>query len=394
MTPEGRLERLRAGKRISAVGLMSGTSADGIDAAVVDLWQEDGRTRVRLCHSAEVLPYPDEVRDHLFRCFDNTATVKEVCLLNALLGELAADAVEAALVCAGVAPEELAFVASHGQTLWHQPEPAQLGTGRAVTATFQIGEAARIAERLCVPVVSDLRQQDLALGGQGAPLVPYVDHLLFSDPEEHRAVQNLGGIGNVTYLRAGGDRSEVVAFDTGPANALIDRAAVLVTQGSRRCDTEGKLAAAGTVDTVLLAQLMNEPYLHQPPPKSTGRELFSARKVDELWEQGHRGADLVSTLTQFTVETIAEAYRRWLGRVDKVIIGGGGARNVELVRRLRRAVAPARLLKNEDFGFDSDAKEALAFAVLGYETLRGVPSNMPGATGATRPAVLGKICWP
>jgi anhydro-N-acetylmuramic acid kinase len=394
MTTPDHLARLRAGERVTAVGLMSGTSADGIDMAVADFWQEAGRTRLQLRADAGALPYTPAVRELLFRCFDNVATPRELCLLNALLGELAADAVETALQVSGLPREELAFVVSHGQTVWHQPEPVSTAGCEVVRGTLQLGEAARIAERLGVPVVSDLRQQDFALGGQGAPLVPYFDYLLLADPNENRAVQNLGGIGNVTYLPAGGALSEVKAFDTGPANALIDRAATLVSGGALAYDIDGKLAASAAPDPELLASLLSEPYLSLAPPKSTGRELFSARRIDELWERGHRGAGLVSTLTDYTVETIAQAYRNWLGPVQTVILGGGGARNPELVRRLRLALAPAKVRQLEDFGLSGDAKEALAFALLGYETLRGVASNVPAATGASRPAIQGKVCRP
>jgi anhydro-N-acetylmuramic acid kinase len=395
---------------------MSGTSADGIDAAAVSLWEEGDRLRVEL-RAFETTPYPPKVRDALFRCFEDRATVSELCLLNATLGELFADAAESVLERAGET-EPPAFVASHGQTVWHAPESMKGERGRTHVpepdafllppsssllpqasfllqrGTLQIGEAARIAERLRAPVVCDFRQQDFALGGQGAPLVPYVDYLLFSHPHESRAVQNLGGIGNVTYLRASGPPEEVIAFDTGPANALMDAAAQLVTDGQLPCDRDGLLARAGNVDAGLLESLLKEPFLSQPPPKSTGRELFSARRVREWWDAGYQGPGLVSTLTQFTVETIAGAYRRWLGPVDTVILGGGGARNPELVRRLREALSPAPVLFSEDFGLNGDAKEALAFAVLGYETLRGRPSNVPSATGASRPAVQGKVCLP
>jgi anhydro-N-acetylmuramic acid kinase len=385
-SPSDQLKRLASGERVLALGLISGTSADGIDTAAVELWREDEALRLTL-RAFETIPYSDRIRAALFRCFANEATVREVCLLNAEIGEAFAAAAEQ-VACSLGAGEPIAFVATHGQTVWHEPE------GDPLPATLQLGEAARIAERLGVPVVCDFRQQDLALGGQGAPLVPYLDYLLFADAAENRAVQNLGGIGNVTYLRAGGALEQVVAFDTGPANALLDRAAELLTNGALSYDRDGALAAGAPVDDALLRRLMSEPYLELPPPKSTGRELFSAGRVDELWEQGYRDPGLLSTLTQFTVETVAHAYRRWLGPVDTVILGGGGARNAEVVRRLRALLAPAPVRVHEEFGINGDAKEAMAFAVMGYETLRGLPSNVPSATGARRPAVLGKVCWP
>ncbi len=389
--------RLDDGRPVLAIGLMSGTSADGIDAALVRLWREAERLRVELVRF-DTVPYPAAVRELLFRCFDNAATVRDLCALHAMVGELFADAAEAVGAHGEAGREEpLAFVASHGQTVWHEPLPTDtvyaLGGARA-RGTLQIGEAARIAARLGVPVVSDFRQQDLALGGQGAPLAPYMDYLLFSDATESRAVQNLGGIGNVAYLPARASLDEVVAFDTGPANALIDTATSLVSEGKLTYDRDGQLAASAPFDPALLESLLREPYFAQRPPKSTGRELFSAARVRELWEAGHRGPELVSTLTQLTVESVAAAYRQWLGPVDRVIVGGGGARNPELMRRLGTALAPAVVCTHEALGINSEAKEAIAFAIMGYETLRGRPSNVPSATGAARACVQGKITLP
>jgi anhydro-N-acetylmuramic acid kinase len=388
MTP-GFQRKIAAGEPILAVGLMSGTSADGIDAAVVEIRPGD-RPRLRLL-AFESTSYNEEIRRKLFECFEDRATVRQVCLLNAAVGEAFADAALRALSGAGIAPDRLDFAASHGQTVWHEPEPEP---PLSVRATFQIGEAARLAERLQVHVVRDFRQQDLALNGQGAPLVPYADFVLFAAGDEARAVQNLGGMGNVTYLPRGGDLEAVVAFDTGPANALIDAAVRLDTEGAESYDQDGQLAASAAPDERLLQELLAHPYFDRPPPRSTGRELFGEAMVRGLWERGHRGAPLISTLTEFTVRSVADSYRRWLGPVSAVILGGGGVRNAELVRRLEHALAPAQVRRHEDFGIDSDAKEALAFALLGYETLSGRPSNVPSATGARRPAILGKICLP
>ena len=398
MTVVDALARVRSGEPVFAIGLISGTSADGVDAALVRLERIEGRPKVELQAFLSV-PFPGGVYESLHLCFENRATARAICCLNAQLGVLFAEAAERVLHEAAVIASEkeeadspkLAFVASHGQTIWHEPVSSVPEMPRG---TLQIGEAAIIAERLGVPVVSDFRQQDMALGGQGAPLVPYVDYLLFSHPQESRAVQNLGGIGNVTYLPASGGPEAVIAFDTGPANALLDVAASLITEGRADRDWDGKLAASAPVNAALLAELLAEPYLQQPPPKSTGRELFSAEIVRELWKRGHTGAGLLSTLTELTVRSVADAYRQWLGPVDRVILGGGGSRNVELVRRLKDALAPAVVSTNEELGYNGDAKEAVAFAVLGYETLCGKPSNVPSATGASRPAVQGKICLP
>jgi len=378
-----------AGEPLTGIGLISGTSADGIDAVVADLWREGDRLRFTL-RAAECLPYPAAVRDLLFCAFANAAKPSDLCILHAALGDLFADAAQAAARAASLQPGELAFIASHGQTIWHQPDAVPVGD-QGARGTLQLGDPARIAARLGVPVIADFRARDMALGGQGAPLVPRVDWLLLAHPTESRAVQNLGGIGNVTYLPAGGGPEMVVAFDTGPANALMDAAAGLVSGGALPCDEDGRLAAAAPPDPALLARLLAEPYFAQPPPKSTGRELFGAPRVQALWDAGYRGPGLVSTLAQLTVESIVRAYRAWLGPVDTVILAGGGARNPELLRRLSAALAPARVALSDEFGIPADAREALAFAALGYETLAGRPGNVPAATGAAREAVLGSI---
>ncbi len=382
--------RARSGQPMIGVGLMSGTAADGVDAAVVRISRTPSFSAALL--GFVTVPYPEPLRRLLLRAFANEATTRDLCVLNCAVGEAFASAAQAALQKAGVSMEDVDFAASHGQTIWHQPNPSD---GELCTrSTLQVGEAARIAERLGAPVISDFRQQDMAAGGQGAPLIPHFDFLLLSDPRKNRAVQNIGGIGNVTYLRAGGTEEEVIAFDTGPGNVWIDAAAAMATNGAHPCDLNGRLAAAAPVDRDLLKLLLADPYFQEAPPKSTGRELFSASRVRELWEQGYRGSLLVSTLTQLTVETIAEAYRRWLGPIDEVIVAGGGARNPELVRRLEHAVRPAKVLTHEEVGINSEAKEAIGFTVLGWETLRGKPSNLPSATGARRPVIQGKICLP
>jgi anhydro-N-acetylmuramic acid kinase len=234
----------------------------------------------------------------------------------------------------------------------------------------------------------------MAAGGQGAPLTPYLDYLLLSHPTENRAVQNLGGIGNVAYLPAGGGPESVIAFDTGPANALIDGAASSASTGNQSYDKDGRMAASAPVDEHWLELLMTqtfESFLSQPPPKSTGRELFSLKLLDLLQGEGVRGKRLVSTLTQLTVETVADQYERWLGPIDQVILTGGGARNPELVKRLRARLAHTRVVTLDELGLDSTAREALAFAVMGYETLCGRTSTLPATTGASRAVIQGKI---
>jgi anhydro-N-acetylmuramic acid kinase len=373
---------------VIVVGLMSGTSVDAIDAAVVDLRELDDELRLRLLAYAET-PHDEALRGRVQALFDPaTSRTDELSEVDFLLGEAFAAAARAAIERAGL-PADL--VASHGQTVWHQVSPA----GRA-TSTLQLGEPSLIAERLGVTVVADFRPRDVAAGGQGAPLSSYPDGLLFADPTRARAIQNLGGIANVTYLPPGGDPSLALAFDTGPANALIDHAVWRLTGGAERYDVDGALAAAGRVDEAILAELLAEPYFALPPPKSTGRELFGAqfadRAIDRALARGRGTADVVATLTALTSRSIADAYRRFLPRVpDQVVLGGGGSRNPTLRGWLAEALAPAELLDHDDFGLPSSGREAIYFAVLGYQSLNGRANTVPACTGASHPVVMGTI---
>jgi anhydro-N-acetylmuramic acid kinase len=265
-----------------------------------------------------------------------------------------------------------------------------------VKSTLQLGEAAVIAERTSITTIADFRVADVAAGGQGAPLVSYVDWLLYRHPSRQRAVQNIGGIGNVTYLPAATSTEQVLSFDTGPGNMLIDYAAQQASDGMLTFDRDGKLASQGHVSETLLAQLMTHPYLSQPLPKTTGREQFGVFFAQRIWEQavkqGLSGVDILATLTAFTAASIADSYRRFLpGPVDEVIVGGGGASNPTMLRMLAERLPNTRVLRQEDLGYLSDAKEAIAFAILAYEGLHGRPGNLPSCTFARHPAVLGKI---
>jgi anhydro-N-acetylmuramic acid kinase len=286
-------------------------------------------------------------------------------------------------------------VASHGQTVSHTP------SSRPFAATLQIGEPSLIAQRLGVPVVSDFRAADMSAGGQGAPLVPYVDWCLLTHPTRSRAIQNIGGIGNVTYLPADAAPEQVLGFDTGPGNMLIDAAAAWFSNGTLNFDKVGQIAASGTVDYDLLVWLLEHPFLAQQPPKSAGREEFGKEFFDreilprqEHWSR-ERAKDVVATLTAFTAYSIFEAYRSFLPTMpDELIVGGGGARNPTLMRMLTEKFSGVLVTGHEAFGIDSEAKEALAFAVLANETLLGKPANLPSVTGASKPVILGKITVP
>jgi len=372
-------------------GLMSGTSADGVDVAITDI----GPRGVEVVAFGTVA-YPASLRRRIFRLFDpGTARIDDLCHLNFVLGEVFAGALLRVCGKSAISSASLDLIGSHGQTVQHIPEGRRWGK-RVVRSTLQIGEPCVIAERTGITTVADFRPRDVAAAGEGAPLVPYVDYLLFADKHKSRAVQNIGGIANVTYLPAGGGLGDVVAFDTGPGNMMIDRVAQRVTRGKSRYDAGGRRAARGTASEALLAELARHPYLGRRPPKSTGRETFGVRFADDVFERarekGFAPRDILATLTAFTARSIADAYRRYLpGVVDEVILCGGGARNRTLVKRLQTLVAPAKVLPTDDLGIDADAKEAVSFAVLAYETMRGRPGNVPAATGASRPVVLGKI---
>jgi anhydro-N-acetylmuramic acid kinase len=298
-------------------------------------------------------------------------------------------------VCAaaGVEPAAVAAIGSHGQTVWHRP-PAEGERG----ATLQLGDPATLAERTGCAVVSDFRTRDLAAGGHGAPLVAWMDRVLLSAPGRTRALQNIGGIANVTRVPPRGEAGGVFAFDTGPGNALMDAAVELATDGRLGYDRDGVLARRGVVDEALLAELLRHPYFAAPPPKSTGREEFGrpfvARLVEAVRPEGDQDwMDLVATLTELTARSIAQAYQRWLlpRGLDEAVVTGGGARNPALMERLRQLLAPLPLLDAAGLGIEPDAKEAMAFALLAWAHLRGIPANVPEATGARGPRVLGSF---
>ncbi|MDR5674992.1 MAG: anhydro-N-acetylmuramic acid kinase [Armatimonadota bacterium] len=368
---------------LCVVGVMSGTSCDGVDVAVVEV-QRAERLRVRTLF-AWTQPYSDTVREALLRLASPGTSPEEVCRWNFEVGEQLAEAVLAALARARVQPQRCHLIGSHGHTVWHVPGHS----------TLQIGEAAVIAERTGLPVVSNFRARDVAAGGQGAPLVPYVDWLLFSHPHRSRAVQNLGGISNVTWLPAGGGPDGVLAFDTGPGNMVVDGVVRLLT--GARYDEGGRMAAAGTPHLGLVEELVGHPYFRQPPPKSTGREVFGLDYARGLVERGRqRGlsdADLVATATYLTARTVADAYR-FLGKVDEVLLSGGGVHNRTLVRWIQEALAPVPVRTTAGEGVDPDFKEAVAFAVLAAMTAWGMPGNLPSATGARRPVILGDLTLP
>lgn len=383
------------------IGLMSGTSVDSVDAALVEIRGHGLETQAELLafHSH---PFEAEVRDRIFDLFQpETSRVDELCQMNFRIGEVFADAALAVIREGGVAVKEIDLIGSHGQTVYHLPPQTE---AQYVPSTLQIGEPAVIAYRTSIPTIANFRVADLAAGGQGAPLVPYVDYLLFRGTHRTVALQNIGGISNVTLIpapvtgssRTGAAASDVLASDTGPGNMIIDSVMEILTDGVEKYDNAGQFAAQGSVCESLLSEWLGHPFIRALPPKTTGREEFGRQFADQAIQQAQDRnvgqADLVATLTAFTAETIFDYYRRFLFphySVDEIYISGGGSHNLTLMEHLRTLFQPIPLLSIDSIGFSSDAKEAIAFAILANEAVHGHPTNLPQVTGASQPMVLG-----
>jgi anhydro-N-acetylmuramic acid kinase len=375
---------------VRVIGLMSGTSADGIDAALVE-WPDAAAT-----HPFRLLAYREEpiepaLQDRIHRLaaarVPAAEALRELAALDVLLGERFAAAATAVAREAGVALADVDAIASHGQTVAHHPE---LG------ATLQLGDPSRIAERSGVVTVADFRPRDLAAGGEGAPLAPFFHWAVLARPGEARAVLNLGGIANVTWLPPSGAPDDVIAFDVGPANALIDAVVRRATDGRERMDRGGVRARRGQVDAALLARLLDDEFLRRAPPKSTGRERYGLAEGEALaaaWrEEGRPLDDLVATLVAFTAEAVGRACRDFLGAApERVLVCGGGAENPAMLAALAAALPGAVVERVERAGVPAAAVEAMAFSLLGRNALLGIPNHLPRCTGAGRAAVLGEI---
>lgn len=392
------MHEYRTGKGRLAVGLISGTSMDGVDAALVRIGKTPERPRVGLV-AFLTRPYPAHVHEQLLRIAGGgSTTAEEISGLNFMLGDAFAEA--ALRVCrrAGVIPEHLSVIGSHGQTIHHQGgrSPAR---GRGYASTFQIAEAAVIAERVGVPVVSDFRTADMAAGGEGAPLVPMVDYLLLREKREGVVALNVGGIANITVIPANARPPQVLGFDTGPGNMVIDGLVRHFTKGRKSYDAGGRWAARGKVIEPLLDRMLRFPFFRREPPKSAGREQFGQAFLDLtfLRERRARPEDLLRTATELTARGVTDALKRFVFpkvSVQRLIVSGGGAHNRLLVRRLRELAPQLQTGPSDDYGLPVDAKEAMAFALLADRTMHGLVGNLPAVTGARRAVILGKISRP
>jgi anhydro-N-acetylmuramic acid kinase len=392
-------DRARSPARL-VLGLMSGTSADGIDVALVRVPPGlEGSRRAHLENFA-TLEFPRDVRAAVLRLAEGApVTTRGLSQLNVRLGQVFAQAALAACRRFRVSPRQVALIGSHGQTVYHQGIPSGFLGARA-SSTLQIGEPAVIAAETGITTVADFRPADMAAGGQGAPLVPWVDYLLYRDSRRGRAALNIGGIANLTVIPRAARAAQVFAFDTGPGNMVADALVRHFSRGRRHFDRDARMARRGLLLSSLLNRLLADPYFRLRPPKTAGREQYGAACVRRIldWGRGHRARpeDLVRTATLLTALSIVDAFHRWVlprVRVQQVIVSGGGARNPLMMAQLAAALPRIELLTSDALGLPGDAKEAFAFALLANETIHRRPSNLPSATGADCPAILGKVCY-
>ncbi|WP_153463154.1 anhydro-N-acetylmuramic acid kinase [Sediminibacillus terrae] len=377
------------------IGLMSGTSLDGIDAVLIEIEGSSIHTKVNVIESL-THEYESDVRTAIKElCNPEKATLEKICSMNMFLGRELGMIVNELLDKADIGKEEVLFVSSHGQTIFHKPVGGE--NRMDVPGTLQIGDLSMLSEMTGITAVGDFRTADMSAGGQGAPLVSFVDYILFNNPDRSRAIQNIGGIGNVTYIPKNAKKDQIMSFDTGPGNMVIDEVVYRLTEGKQAYDKDGRIAYRGEANKKLLNKLMEHPYFAMKPPKTTGRELFGSSFVDTFMRDS---ADLsfedrVATVTAWTAKTIAQSYSSFIesscNSIDDVVIGGGGSYNPFLMEQLHRYLPNQTVYKHEDFQLSSDLKEAIAFAILGYHCLIGQSNQIPSATGADNPVIMGKI---
>ena len=424
------LLRLQHKNPKKVIGLMSGTSSDGIDACLMEISGNGIHTKINVL-AFETYSYDKPTRTAILdTCNPETGTVDKVCQLNFHLGKLFANAAKSIANKVHISIKDIDLIGSHGQTIYHLPDQATIkktevrsqkpeaGSNESnkylintntfkremwdlphIWSTLQIGEPSVIAQETGVTTVADFRPRDMAAGGQGAPLVPYVDFILFRDKEKGRALQNIGGIANVTILPKNCSINDVIAFDTGPGNMIIDRITELVTNNMQHFDEGGKLAERGKIHDSLLAALLAHPYLSRPPPKTTGREEFGISFADNLCNDARHSEindlDILTTVTAFTAHTIADSYKQWIlskHHLSEIVLSGGGSHNNTLLKFLRQYLEPTIQIHSIDkFGISPNAKEAIAFAILANEAISGNPNNIPSATGAREAVIMGKF---
>jgi anhydro-N-acetylmuramic acid kinase len=394
------MKRANTGKTLRVIGLMSGTSADGIDVAITRISGAPPNLRAKIEHATS-FPFPAAIRKAILRVAEGGATTSaEISELNFALGSLFADAVIETCRRFRVPLSSVALIGSHGQTIFHQGNSSLVHGMRHPASTLQIGEPAVIAARTGVTTIGDFRPADMAVGGQGAPLVPFVDYLIYRDAKIGRVALNIGGIANVTVIPAGAKPENVFAFDTGPGNMIIDALMQHFSGGKSRFDFNAEFAITGTVWPELLDLLLKDHYFRLRPPKSAGREQFGEAYTNKLITWGEksraRPADIVRTATSFTALTIVDAWHRFIApraKIKQLIVAGGGAHNPLIMAQLAAALNGVEVTTSAALGVPEDGKEAFAFAILAYETFHGRPANLPSATGASRRAILGKVCY-
>ncbi|MBN1504175.1 MAG: anhydro-N-acetylmuramic acid kinase [Candidatus Eisenbacteria bacterium] len=390
------LTRIARKRTRRVIGLMAGTSLDGISAAVVDVTGSGPDTKAVLLEHA-TFAFDPEVKAAILKASSpETGTVDLLSELNFVIGELLAEAARKIVEQSGLSMADVDLIGSHGQTVYHCPRGGRTGWGAA--STLQIGEPCVLAERTGVTTVADFRTRDVAAGGCGAPLVPYVDFVLLRSEEKSRVVLNIGGIANITVLPKGCAIDDVFAFDTGPGNIAIDGVVRVLTGGKQEFDSEGKLAAEGSVNLGIVEAVLGHEYFGTEPPKSTGREMFGSEFAGLILEKaralGLSQNDIAATTTAITARSIHDACVRFVYpkvKVDEVVASGGGTRNDTLARMLKDTFTPVPVVMSDECGVNSMAKEAIAFAVLANEAISGGRANVPGATGARRRVILGKI---
>jgi len=391
MKSKNNIVKLFTKPKMRIAGLMSGTSADGVDVAIIDI----ASNKVNVL-AFDTFRYPAALRRRILEfCDQKSASLEDICHYNFAIGEVFAESFLKLCRKSKINSATVDLIGSHGQTIYHNPKGKRFA-GRMVRSTLQIGEPSVIAQRSGITTVADFRPRDMAANGQGAPLVPYADYFLFCDKRRNRAIQNIGGIANVTWLSAGGKSSDIIAFDTGPGNMIMDRVISLITSGKQNFDRNGKLASKGEVDKAMLSDLLRHRFLNRRPPKSTGREVFGTQYCDELYHKAigrHISSeDIMATVTAFTAVSIARAYRKFLPQIpDEVILCGGGVANKTLVKMLGQNLSETKVMLTDNFGISCDAKEAVSFAILAHATIKGLPGNIPSATGAGQSLILGKV---